>query len=164
MPQPFEKRLIDRVSILAKHSSSNWTLDDMTAFVKKGLEILWRRKCEERLVMLGIQGSGKTTLLYKLLTGETLTTVPTMGFNRKLPFLAEFLGTQLLISPKWKLSNMTRSLISSFVMWVVLAGCNQSSEISPVHGLFCFSHIVARSTKSERKYRSPLCIQPSTCR
>ena len=31
--------------------------------------------------MLGLDAAGKTTILYKLKIGETLTSVPTIGFN-----------------------------------------------------------------------------------
>ncbi|OMJ66444.1 hypothetical protein SteCoe_36701 [Stentor coeruleus] len=36
---------------------------------------------EFRIVMIGLDYSGKTTLLYKLKLGETLKTIPTIGFN-----------------------------------------------------------------------------------
>ena len=31
--------------------------------------------------MLGLDGAGKTTILYKMKINETLSTVPTIGFN-----------------------------------------------------------------------------------
>lgn len=34
-----------------------------------------------RVLMVGLDGAGKTTILYKLKLGETVTTVPTIGFN-----------------------------------------------------------------------------------
>ena len=33
--------------------------------------------------MLGLDESGKTTILYKLKTGETVQTIPTIGFNQE---------------------------------------------------------------------------------
>lgn len=36
------------------------------------------------VVMVGLDGVGKTTILYKLKTGETACTVPTIGFNGNL--------------------------------------------------------------------------------
>ena len=36
---------------------------------------------ERRLMMVGLDAAGKTTILYKLKIGETITTVPTIGFN-----------------------------------------------------------------------------------
>jgi ADP-ribosylation factor protein 1 len=33
------------------------------------------------IVMVGLDGVGKTTVLYKMKTGETACTVPTIGFN-----------------------------------------------------------------------------------
>lgn len=35
------------------------------------------------LLMVGLDGAGKTTILYKLKLGETLCTMPTIGFNGK---------------------------------------------------------------------------------
>ena len=34
-----------------------------------------------RILMLGLDAAGKTTILYKLKLGESLTSVPTIGFN-----------------------------------------------------------------------------------
>ncbi|KPM05568.1 hypothetical protein QR98_0040330 [Sarcoptes scabiei] len=36
---------------------------------------------EIRILMLGLDASGKTTILYKLKSGQTVTTIPTVGFN-----------------------------------------------------------------------------------
>lgn len=38
-------------------------------------------KKEARILMLGLDGAGKTTILYKLKKGETVKTIPTIGFN-----------------------------------------------------------------------------------
>jgi ADP-ribosylation factor 1/2 len=35
----------------------------------------------KRLLMLGLDAAGKTTILYKLKLGETVSSVPTIGFN-----------------------------------------------------------------------------------
>ncbi|KAL3281007.1 hypothetical protein HHI36_004231 [Cryptolaemus montrouzieri] len=39
------------------------------------------QKKEYRILMIGLDGAGKTTILYKLKLGETITTIPTIGFN-----------------------------------------------------------------------------------
>ncbi|XP_068119886.1 uncharacterized protein [Hyperolius riggenbachi] len=36
---------------------------------------------QAKLLMLGLDAAGKTTVLYKLKFGETVTTIPTIGFN-----------------------------------------------------------------------------------
>lgn len=36
---------------------------------------------EVRLLMLGLDAAGKTTILYKLKLGQSVSTVPTVGFN-----------------------------------------------------------------------------------
>eukprot|EP01119_Soliformovum_irregulare_P013895 TRINITY_DN3741_c1_g1_i1.p1 TRINITY_DN3741_c1_g1~~TRINITY_DN3741_c1_g1_i1.p1 ORF type:complete len:837 (-),score=233.99 TRINITY_DN3741_c1_g1_i1:384-2633(-) len=38
-------------------------------------------KKEYRLLMVGLDAAGRTTLLYKMKLGETVTTIPTIGFN-----------------------------------------------------------------------------------
>ena len=39
----------------------------------------WKREC--RILMLGLDAAGKTTVLYKMKLGETMVTIPTIGFN-----------------------------------------------------------------------------------
>lgn len=34
-----------------------------------------------RIIMVGLDNAGKTTMLYKLKLDETVTTIPTIGFN-----------------------------------------------------------------------------------
>lgn len=34
-----------------------------------------------KILMLGLDGAGKTTILYSLKLGETINTIPTIGFN-----------------------------------------------------------------------------------
>ena len=36
---------------------------------------------EARILMVGLDAAGKTTILYKLKLNETVTTIPTIGFN-----------------------------------------------------------------------------------
>ena len=40
-------------------------------------------KKEKRCVMFGLKDSGKTTILYRLVLGEVVTTIPTVGFNKE---------------------------------------------------------------------------------
>ncbi|KGQ05081.1 ADP-ribosylation factor [Beauveria bassiana D1-5] len=42
--------------------------------------MFWRTN-ERRVLLLGVDYAGKTTLLYRWLLGETITTMPTIGFN-----------------------------------------------------------------------------------
>jgi small GTP-binding protein len=45
-------------------------------------KILWyNNEKEVKVSMIGNDAAGKTTILYRLLKGETVTTIPTMGFN-----------------------------------------------------------------------------------
>ena len=36
---------------------------------------------DKKIVMLGLDAVGKTTILYRLKLNETVTTIPTIGFN-----------------------------------------------------------------------------------
>jgi GTPase SAR1 family protein len=36
---------------------------------------------ERRILMVGLDAAGKTTILYKLNLGDTILTIPTVGFN-----------------------------------------------------------------------------------
>ncbi|KAM3449914.1 hypothetical protein MY3296_006524 [Beauveria thailandica] len=48
--------------------------------MKLGKCIFWRTN-ERRVLLLDVDYAGKTTLLYRWLIGETITTMPTIGFN-----------------------------------------------------------------------------------
>jgi len=48
--------------------------------ISKFLNGLWyNNEKEVKVSMIGIDTAGKTTILYKLLTGETVNTIPTIG-------------------------------------------------------------------------------------
>ena len=36
---------------------------------------------DQRILLVGLDAAGKTTILYKFKLGETVTTIPTIGFN-----------------------------------------------------------------------------------
>ncbi len=63
---------------------------------------------EVRLLMLGLDNAGKTTILYKLKSSQTVTTVPTAGFNvecvvhRNVKFHVWDVGGQDKIRPLWR--------------------------------------------------------------
>ena len=64
---------------------------------------------EARILMLGLDAAGKTTILYKLKLNETVTTIPTIGFNvetvsptKNLTFTVWDVGGQDKIRPLWK--------------------------------------------------------------
>ena len=63
---------------------------------------------EYRILMLGLDAAGKTTVLYKLKLGESLTTIPTVGFNvetveyRNLKFTVWDVGGQTKLRPLWR--------------------------------------------------------------
>jgi ADP-ribosylation factor protein 1 len=63
---------------------------------------------DKRILMLGLDAAGKTTVLYNLKLGETLTTIPTIGFNvetveyKKVSFTIFDVGGQARIRPLWR--------------------------------------------------------------
>ena len=72
---------------------------------------LWARlvsKRECRILMVGLDAAGKTTILYKLKLGESVTTIPTIGFNvetveyKNIAFTMWDVGGQDKIRPLWR--------------------------------------------------------------
>uniref|UniRef100_A0A0N4ZCC6 ADP-ribosylation factor 6 n=1 Tax=Parastrongyloides trichosuri TaxID=131310 RepID=A0A0N4ZCC6_PARTI len=65
-------------------------------------------KKEMRILMLGLDAAGKTTILYKLKLGQSVTTIPTVGFNvetvtyRNIKFSVWDVGGQDKIRPLWR--------------------------------------------------------------
>ena len=64
---------------------------------------------EAKILMLGLDAAGKTTLLYKLKLDETVSTIPTIGFNvetvapvKNVSFTVWDIGGQDKIRPLWK--------------------------------------------------------------
>ena len=62
-----------------------------------------------RILMLGLDNAGKTTVLYKLKFNESITTVPTLGFNmetvqvgRNIRFTVWDVGGQVILRSLWK--------------------------------------------------------------
>lgn len=68
---------------------------------------LWNKK-DCRILMLGLDAVGKTTILYKLKLGETVTTIPTIGFNvetvefKNINFTVWDVGGQHILRPLWR--------------------------------------------------------------
>ncbi|CAG8495922.1 13833_t:CDS:2 [Ambispora leptoticha] len=61
-----------------------------------------------RVILIGLDAAGKTTILYKLKLGETVITIPTIGFNvetvtiNKLNLTIWDIGGQDVIRPLWR--------------------------------------------------------------
>eukprot|EP00057_Strongylocentrotus_purpuratus_P027176 XP_011681650.1 PREDICTED: ADP-ribosylation factor 1-like [Strongylocentrotus purpuratus] len=69
----------------------------------------WSQGSPSRLLMLGLDAAGKTTCLYKLKLNETVTTIPTIGFNVEtvtplpgLSFTMWDVGYQDKLRPLWR--------------------------------------------------------------
>ncbi|XP_063513081.1 ADP-ribosylation factor 2-like, partial [Pongo pygmaeus] len=65
-------------------------------------------KKEVRILILGLHTAGKTTILYKLKLGETVPTVPTVGFctetveYKNITFTVWDVGSHFKIRPLWR--------------------------------------------------------------
>merc|ERR1712156_1089856 len=63
---------------------------------------------DQRILMLGLDAAGKSTILYKMHGGETLQTIPTIGFNvetveyKNIRFTMWDVGGQDKIRPLWR--------------------------------------------------------------
>jgi GTPase SAR1 family protein len=75
------------------------------------LSKLWTKllgKRDVRILMVGLDAAGKTTILYQLKMGETVKTIPTIGFNvetldyKGLNFTVWDVGGQDKIRVLWK--------------------------------------------------------------
>ncbi|KAA3671551.1 ADP-ribosylation factor 6 [Paragonimus westermani] len=66
------------------------------------------RKKEIRVLMLGLDAAGKTTILYRLKLSNSVTTIPTVGFNvetvtyKNVRFNVWDVGGQEKIRPLWR--------------------------------------------------------------
>jgi len=75
--------------------------------LSKALAKLFGSK-EMRILMLGLDAAGKTTILYKLKLNQSVTTIPTVGFNvetvtyKNVKFNVWDVGGQDKIRPLWR--------------------------------------------------------------
>uniref|UniRef100_A0A2K6AA68 Uncharacterized protein n=1 Tax=Mandrillus leucophaeus TaxID=9568 RepID=A0A2K6AA68_MANLE len=64
-------------------------------------------KKEMRILILGLDTAGKTTILYKLKLGETVPTIPTVGFHmetveyKNITFTVD-VGSHFKMRPLWQ--------------------------------------------------------------
>ena len=64
-------------------------------------------KKDVRILMVGLDATGKTTILYKLMLGEVVTAIPTIGFNvetveyKNIKFTMWDVGGQDILRPLW---------------------------------------------------------------
>jgi len=69
---------------------------------------LFKLKRDVRILMVGLDAAGKTTILYKLKLGESINTIPTIGFNveqvayKNISFTVWDVGGQDKIRALWR--------------------------------------------------------------
>ncbi|XP_060588179.1 ADP-ribosylation factor 3-like [Ruditapes philippinarum] len=83
-------------------------MGSLTSKVSKALSS-WKN-CPARIAMIGLDGAGKTTILYRFKMNETLTTIPTVGFNvetlspmKGLTLTVWDMGGQDRMRPLWRM-------------------------------------------------------------
>ena len=101
---------------------------------------------EMRILMLGLDAAGKTTILYKLKLGQSVNTIPTVGFNvetvtyknvkfnvwvRKGPAQRNILDKEHCVCVV-----MTQGIFQALLQWV--ATSKTSLRLLPVYN--CLSH------------------------
>ena len=80
----------------------------MGLFMSRFIDQLGIGNLERRILLVGLDAAGKTTVLYKLKLGETVCTIPTVGFNvetvqyKRLSFTMWDIGGQDKIRPLWR--------------------------------------------------------------
>jgi len=100
---PTHSRLLRR-SLLLLYPTN---ITNMGANLSKALAKIFGNK-EMRLLMLGLDAAGKTTILYKLKLNQSVTTIPTVGFNvetvtyKNVKFNVWDVGGQDKIRPLWR--------------------------------------------------------------
>ncbi|TIC12910.1 Pentafunctional AroM protein [Wallemia mellicola] len=103
--QEIKKPRISSDALTLRSSQAN--SDRMGSNLSKALSSLWKTK-ELRLLMLGLDAAGKTTILYKLKLNQSVTTIPTVGFNvetvtyKNVKFNVWDVGGQDKIRPLWR--------------------------------------------------------------
>ncbi|RUS33712.1 ADP-ribosylation factor family-domain-containing protein [Jimgerdemannia flammicorona] len=73
----------------------------MGANISKAMAKIFGNK-EMRILMLGLDAAGKTTILYKLKLNQSVTTIPTVGFNVETVTYKNDVGGQDKIRPLWR--------------------------------------------------------------
>jgi len=80
----------------------------MGLLISKAFHNLGWGPTERRILLVGLDAAGKTTILFRLRLGETVVTIPTVGFNveqvqyKNISFTMWDIGGQDKIRPLWR--------------------------------------------------------------
>lgn len=106
-PQRESTQLGEGFRIPRRHVHTAQQAVKMGGQLSKALGKLFGNK-EMRILMLGLDAAGKTTILYKLKLNQSVTTIPTVGFNvetvtyKNVKFNVWDVGGQDKIRPLWR--------------------------------------------------------------
>ena len=93
------------IQLAAQTTTSSFT---MGLVISSFIDKLGFGQVDRRILLVGLDAAGKTTVLYKLKLGDTLHTIPTVGFNvetvqyKRLTFTMWDIGGQDKIRPLWR--------------------------------------------------------------
>jgi ADP-ribosylation factor-like protein 1 len=91
------------------------------------LQRFWPQKKSRNIFVGGLDYSGKTAIVYKLLLDETVTTIPTIGFNIET--------VSVPTSTKHALASQVNKKSHSAMLWDI-GGCGQ---VNPIRRLYLSS-------------------------
>jgi len=90
--------------------------------------------CERRVLIIGLDAAGKTTLLYQLKLGETVTTIPTIGFNVETVSYKNVTFAMWDISGQEKLRPLWRHYISDTDAVVFVVDSTDAERLDDAQG------------------------------
>merc|ERR1712228_417946 len=88
---------------------------------------------DARLLMLGLDAAGKTTVLYKLKNNETITTIPTVGFNVEELEYKRLRMTVWDIGGQDKIRKLWRHYYEGVEGLIFVVDCNDRDRIDDAH-------------------------------
>mmetsp|Transcript_76956 Transcript_76956/g.150781 ORF Transcript_76956/g.150781 Transcript_76956/m.150781 type:complete len:201 (+) Transcript_76956:2-604(+) len=94
--------------IMNEHPQRKRKLLRRMGLVQSVLDALGFGNLQKRIILVGLDAAGKTTVLYRLKLGETMATIPTVGFNvevvkyKQLEFTMWDIGGQDKIRSLWR--------------------------------------------------------------
>jgi len=100
----------------------------MGIYFSRIMSLLFSNK-DKRILMLGLDASGKTTVLYKLHIGDTVTTIPTIGFNVEQVVYRNFNMTIWDVGGQTKLRSLWKHYFINSNALIYLVDSNDTDRI-----------------------------------
>eukprot|EP00662_Eupelagonemidae_sp_cell21_P044270 gene44270-1976_t len=84
----------------------------------------WTSKRDVRMLMVGLDAAGKTTILYKMKLGESVMTIPTIGFNVETVEYRNFKFTMWDVGGQDKIRKLWRHYFENTNGVIFVVDCN----------------------------------------